>query len=128
MNKDNFVNKTCKLAKNVVSKTQKVFEISQLNLKIIQIKNKIERKYVKIGYCIYNKQREEGLDKIKYLAENEKFKLICKEIDKLYEKLHKTEEELEEIRRYDKNKKKITHCKCSNSDEKYEDEEYESSY
>ena len=123
MNKNSFVNKTCKLAKNMVSKTQKVFEISQLNLKIVQIKNKIERKYVKIGYCIYKKQKQQGFDKIKDVAENEKFKLICQEIDKLYEKLHDIEDELEELRRYDKNKNKNKEhiCKCSDSDDKYDD-------
>ena len=90
--------KTCKMAKNVIKKTQELFELSQINMKIISYKNKIERKFVKIGYCVYKKQEKSGLSALSEEIVNEKFKLLCEEIKKLYKKIAELEEERNEIK------------------------------
>ncbi len=108
-----FVKKTCCIAKTVMKKTQELFEISQLNVKIMQLKNKIERKFVKIGYCLYSKQNKDGFESLKDEIENEKFKDICKEIEEMYAKIEQYECELAEIKRYvKKNNECLKKCEC----------------
>lgn len=99
MKKNNgVIKKTCKVAKNVIKKTQELFELSQINMKIIGYKNKIERKFVKIGYCVYKKQEKHGIAALRETG-GEKLKIICDEIKKLYDKIHELEKEREEIKR-----------------------------
>ena len=117
--------KTCSFAKAVVRKTQELFEISQLKIKIIQIKNKIERKYVRIGYFLYNKQKTDGFETLKEEIENEKFKNVCKEIDELYQKLEKLEEECSELKSYIKKDAKECIEKCGCKVKKHEKNEYD---
>lgn len=114
MNKKKIMRKTCNFAKTVVKKTQEIFEISQLKFKIMQVKNKIERKYVKIGYFVYNKQKTDGFKVLKEEIENEKFKNVCKELDQLYAKLRKLELECDEIKRYVKKDENnfLKKCDC----------------
>lgn len=95
------IKKTCKVAKNVIKKTQELFELSQINMKIIGYKNKIERKFVKIGYCIYKKQEKSGLSSLREEIGGDRFKIICDDIKKLYNKIYELEKEREEIKRYD---------------------------
>ena len=117
-NNNGFVKKTCGLAKTVIKKTQELFEVSQLNVKIMQRKNKIERKFVKIGYCMFNKQKKEGLEALKNEIENEKFKELCEEIDLLYKEIEKLECERDEIKRFikkDKECEKKGDCEGNNT-------------
>ena len=117
--RNGFVKKTCGVAKTVFKKTQELFEISQLNVKIMQRKNKIERKFVKIGYCMFNKQRKEGLEALKVEIENEEFKNICSEIELLYSEIEKLESERDEIKRFvKKNKDCNKKCECEESTSK----------
>ena len=117
---NSFFKKTQTIAKTVVQKTQELIEYSQLSLKIMKVKNKIERKYVKIGYCLYNKQRKDGIEKLKAELENEKFISICKDIDYLYKELKSLKCECEDLKR---NVKKDCNCllNCEKSDEKIKD-------
>lgn len=114
---NSFLKKTQTIAKTVVQKTQELIEYSQLSLKIMKVKNKIERKYVKIGYCLYNKQRKDGIEKLKAELENEKFISICKDIDYLYKELKNLKCECEDLKR---NVKKDCNCllNCEKSGEK----------
>ncbi len=99
MNKTKTVmKKTRCVAKNIFKKTQKLFEISQNNIKILQLKNKLERKYVKIGYSVYNKLRKDGMEKLKNNLETDSFKACCREIDELNAEIKKIEKELEEMK------------------------------
>ena len=88
--------KTCKVAKSVFRKTQELFEISQINMKIISYKNKIEKKFAKVGYYVYNKQKKFGFNALSKEMENENFKIIFEEIKKLYEKIADLEKEKDE--------------------------------
>lgn len=120
MSSNGFVKKTCGVAKTVLKKTQELFEISQLNVKIMQRKNKIERKFVKIGYCMFNKQKKEGFESLKGEIENEEFKNMCEEINSLYKEIEKLECERDEIKRFvKKNKDCNKKCDCEeNCEEK----------
>lgn len=122
MNEKKFMKKTCGIAKAVVKKTQEIFEVSQLKIKMIQIKNKIERKYVKIGYFVYNKQKNNGLKDLKEELEKEKFKDFCKEIDELYVDLKKLEVEYAEIKSCIKKEQNncLKKCGCEQKEEKKE--------
>lgn len=100
MNKSKTVmKKTRCVAMSIFKKTQKLFEISQNNIKILQLKNKLERKYVKIGYSVYNKLRKDGLEKLKDNLETDSFKMCCKEIDELNNEIRKIEKELDELKK-----------------------------
>ncbi len=114
---NSFLKKTQTIAKTVVQKTQDLIEYSQLSLKIMKVKNKIERKYLKIGYCLYNKQRKDGIEKLKAELENEKFIGICKDIDYLYKELKNLKCECEDLKR---NVKKDCNCllNCEKTSEK----------
>ena len=144
MNKSETVmKKTRCVAMNIFKKTQKLFEISQNNIKILQLKNKLERKYVKIGYSVYNKLRKDGIEKLKNNLETENFKICCREIDELNSEINKIEKELVELKNEMKcymqeakecieeklNEKKEKHCKhqCDHSRHhgSYEDSEYD---
>ncbi len=99
MNKSKTVmKKTRCVAMNIFKKTQKLFEISQNNIKILQLKNKLERKYVKIGYSVYNRLRKDGIEKLKNNLETDSFKVCCKEIDELNIEIKKIEKELDELK------------------------------
>ncbi len=99
MNKSKTVmEKTRCVAMNILKKTQKLFEISQNNIKIMQLKNKLEKKYVKIGYSVYNKLRKDGLEKLKSNLESDNFKMCCREIDELNGEIKKIEKELDELK------------------------------
>lgn len=121
--------KTCCFAKNIVRKTQELFEISQLNLKMMQIKNKIERKLVIVGYYIYDNRKKEGFYEPKRENENEKLKLIFNEIDELYKKLDFLKREADELKSYvKKNEICMTNCKKKQDDLKKEEVEYNPEY
>lgn len=126
MNKSKTVmKKTRSVAMDIFKKAQKLFEISQNNIKILQLKNKLERKYVKIGYSVYNKLRKDGLEKLKDNLGTDSFKMCCKEIDELNNGIKKIEKELDELKNEMKcyieetkdcieeklNEKKEKHCK-----------------
>ena len=107
---NDMVKKTCGIAKNLLKKTQEVLEMSHINLKILKLKNRIERKYVKIGYFVYNKQKNFGFEKMKYELETDDLKNICGEIERLYKNIEKLKKELSEI-------KKCNYCgDCSKRD------------
>lgn len=92
------IKKTRCVAMNIFKKTQKLFEISQNNIRIMQLKNKLERKYVKIGYSVYNKLRKDGIEKLKDNLGTDCFKKCCEEIDELNKEIKKTEKELDELK------------------------------
>lgn len=91
--------KTCCFAKTFFKKTQELIEVSQINIKIMQLKNKLERKLVKIGHSVYKKQKDEGLEGLKKCLEKDIFIEFCKEIDSIYDEIEKLEEELSEIKK-----------------------------
>ena len=102
MNESNdMIKKTCGFAKNLLKKTQEMLEISHINFKILQLKGRIERKYVKIGYFIYNNQKSIGLERLTYESQTDRLKNICCEIDELYDSIKKLKKELNEIKKYD---------------------------
>lgn len=122
MNEKKIIKKTCGFAKSVLRKTQEIFEISQLKFKMIQIKNRIERKYVKIGYFAYVRQKKEGLSGLKEEIEQKKFINVFKELDKLYFELNKLEDEYAEIKSYVKNQEGKTLKECVCKGERYKKE------
>ena len=99
MNKSKTVmKKTRCVAMNIFKKTQKLLEISQNSIKILQLKNKLERKYVKIGYSVYNKLRKDGIEELKNNLEINSFKMCCEEIDELTHEIKKIEKETDELK------------------------------
>lgn len=123
-NKKQIMKKTCSMAKSMIKKAQELFEITQINMKIIQLKNKIERRFVKIGCGIYTARKQAYKEEKEYgnetttdktntiLKENENYEYIYKEIDELYEKITKLEEERTEIKRHIGRKKEQHRCGC----------------
>ena len=91
--------KTCCFAKTFLKKTQELIEISQVNFKIMQMKNKLERKLVKIGHAVYKKQKDEGIESLKNCLDKEIFRNYCEEIDGIYEEIDDLEEELRELKK-----------------------------
>lgn len=122
MNEKKIMRKTCGFARAVVRKTQEIFEISQLKFKMIQVKNRIERKYVRIGFFVYNKQKNDGFEILKEELEGEKFKNVCDEIDELYDRLKKLESEYNEIKKYIKKQVDgcVEECGCRKNKQKKE--------
>ena len=120
--------KTTCFAKSFFKKTQELIEISQINLKIMQLKNKLERKMVKLGNSIYKKQKEDGVDGLNECLNGDVFSCYCKEIDEIYEEIEKLEEELKEIKKdsicvmeYEKKLEKKA-CLCEHKKNKEKDE------
>lgn len=123
MNEKKLMKKTCGFAKAVVKKTQEIFEISQLKIKMVQIKNKIERKLVRIGYFVYIQQKNQDFEVLKEKMENEKFLNFCREIDGLYAKLKKLEADYAEIKSCIKKEAEncVKDCGCKEKKQKKEE-------
>ena len=97
--KKRLIRKTQNFVKVAVKKTHDVLEIAQLKLKLSQIKSKIEKKYISIGYAQYVKYRQNGAIDSKDLQFNDKIKKICSEIDYLFNKRNEIKEGLNEARK-----------------------------
>ncbi len=113
--------KTKKITNSVWKKAQVLVELSQINLKISSIKNKIKKKCAIIGALVVSKNSGE-LKKIEPDEYDNKIEKLCQDIKKLKQILNKTKHEAFKI------KKQLNYCgcdDCSDQNEKDSDETYE---
>ncbi|MDE5853117.1 MAG: zinc ribbon domain-containing protein [Oscillospiraceae bacterium] len=105
-NFNSFFEKARFLANSASKKTGEILEISQLKLKISQIKASIERKYAELGFIYYSNQKAKHVENTETF--DKKSQNLFKEIDDLFLKLHNIEKTCAEI----KNKFKVEMCPC----------------
>ncbi len=95
-NLDSFFDKISVFAKSAEKKAQDAIEISQLKWKIVKLKSKIERKYEKLGSLTYLNYKSDVKEDSSVF--DSRVKQICDEIEKLFLKLRKIEEEYAEMK------------------------------
>ena len=98
-NSKSFFKKTCMLTNVALKKAQGLIEMSQINLKISNLKSKIERKCAVIGALTISK-RNGGSKKLTTEQCDEKIEKLCQDIEKLRKKLKKSKNEDKEIKQH----------------------------
>lgn len=116
-NAKSFFKKTCKFTNVALKKAQGLIEMSQINLRISNLKGKIERKCAIIGALVVSKKNG-GSKKLTVEQCDEKIEKLCNDIETLRQKLKKAKNEVKEVKHHLNN--------CSFCDDCFVDEEDDS--
>lgn len=111
-----FFKKTCMFTNTALKKAQNLIEISQLNLKVAKLKSKAERKCALVGALIVAKKNG-CLKKLSVEQCDEKVDKLCKDVEKLKQKIKKVRAEIKEIKHH-------MHS-CNFCDDGFDDDDFE---
>lgn len=122
--------KTRRFTNTALKKAQNLVEMSQINFKISSLKCKVERKCAVIGALVVSKKS--GVKKFTPSQCDEKIEKLCKDVEKLRQKIRSARDEADEIQRHMKNCSFCDDCKksdeCDDCDDDFDCDEKISSY